>query len=346
MSDEINAGNAGGAISDDDLLTIISNPGDYNVEVVDGARLEAQLRGLVGRFDDAEYKTITPDGREHTHLDVVTLKGLYLSGFLNRESPVFVASQNQWLPLAQVFDVSRWQATGEVTPPSISPGETGTPRARTPRTQTTVQDTYLGADFPLQQPAPLATSGALPPTTYANSPVSAAQLSGLSAYSEYKGVGGWLAFFIVWQLACRPLSMCGAMMNGTTNFPLTSTLTSFLVGVSHVLNFGTFVFGVIVGVSLLRSTDASVVELTKKYLIALLGVTVFDILLIALTDLPWFFKGPALGQAFSTAFITGIYVLIWYQYFTKSKRVQATYLEEDEQGGSAFTTIGLSSKQP
>lgn len=349
MSDETNAHDAGGAISDDDLLTIIGSPGDYSAEVVDGARLEAQLRGLIGRFADAEYKTLTPDGQEHAHVDVVTLKGLYLSGFLNRDAPVYVASEKRWLPLAQVFDVSRWEASGETFRPQTQQGEPGGAphQSMPPPTQTALRDAYLGAGFGVPQSQPLATSGALPPTTYANTAASATPTPAPPLYPEYKGVGGWLALFIVWQLACRPLTFCGAMASENARFPHRYPMASFILGLEGLLNFGTLLFGIIVGVALLRSTDESVVNLTKKYLLTLLGVSVFEIILRALTDLPWFFKGPALGQAISGAFFTGIYVLIWHQYFTKSKRVQATYLDENQQGGgTGFTTIGLGPKQP
>jgi hypothetical protein len=339
MSDEINAG---GVISDDDLLTIIGNPGDYSAEVIDGARLEAQLRGLIGRFDDEEYKIVRPDGGERLHLDVVTLKGLYLAGYLNRESPIFVASQNRWLPLAQVFDVSRWQATGEESLPRIPSGEPGTARPRR-RQQTTLRDRDRGADFPTPQQAPLVPSGALPPTTYANTAASSTTLSGISNYSEYKGVGGWLALFIVWQVACRPVSACIGTANDFSQlYPTMGFITALIIA----LNFGTLAFGVLIGIGLLRNTDASIVELTKKYLLTQLGVAVLTVLLTAIADLPWFAKERAFSVALSSAFFATIYVGVWYQYFTKSKRVQATYLDEDDQAGTAFTTIGLGPKQP
>ena len=81
MTDDFNKGGAGAdEVSDADLLTIIRQPGAYSVEVLDAARLEAQLRGLAGRFEDAEYKVVLPEGGEPVRVDVVGLKRMYCGG--------------------------------------------------------------------------------------------------------------------------------------------------------------------------------------------------------------------------------------------------------------------------
>jgi hypothetical protein len=351
MSEERGAGGLqAGEVSDADLLTIIRRPDVYSAEVSDAARLEAQLRGLIGQFEDAEYLVATPHGR--AQLDVVALKDMYLDGMIRREAPVYVASRGQWLPLTQVFDINRWEMThaaeadaesdARFNPPRQSPrrpSQTAT-RDRSPNTGGMGYNMPHGPNMQMPPLAPNAT--AQPPVLSASVPpyLSSASFNPANTLQP-SGVGGWLLLFIIGQLACKPVNTC-AQLGQSASYPM-FPLTNFVVSLEFLMSLGMLLFGIVVSLGLLRSTDEGAVRLTKTYLLTQLGVAVFDLFLVCITDAPAHLKDAFIARAFSSAITTGIYVLIWYQYFKRSKRVEATYFNDEESppAGGGLTTIRL-----
>ena len=145
---------------------------------------------------------------------------------------------------------------------------------------------------------------------------------------EVRGVGGWLLFFVIGQLALRPMLFLSNLLRGATpaeiaeRFPFTAKIIMIETAVQVALLIG----GIVVGCALLKTGVRWPVLLTKAYLVANAFLTLMVGVLYFNTDLP---EGPRMSLI-ARGTVTGVVVLIasslWFLYFTKSKRVQATYL--------------------
>ena len=87
---------------------------------------------------------------------------------------------------------------------------------------------------------------------------------------EVKGVGGWLLFFVIGQLALRPMLFFASLLTSTPRagvaerFPATARIITIEATIQIALLIG----GIIVGLALLKTGVRWPVLLTKIYLVA------------------------------------------------------------------------------
>jgi len=148
--------------------------------------------------------------------------------------------------------------------------------------------------------------------------------------SGLKGVGGWLALFIVGQAFVRPLMTLGQFANPESlafkiseSFPITATL----ITVERIIIIHLLIFGIAVGLALWRVHTPFSVKLAKIYLIANPIILALDVLLFKFSDLPPAIRDIIIERALSNVGGFAIWSLIWVLYFIKSERVRLTYLQ-------------------
>ena len=91
----------------------------------------------------------------------------------------------------------------------------------------------------------------------------------------------------------------------------------------------------------MRTDDSRPVTLAKVYLVA---NTVFSLLLAILystNDLPDRARSELITQGISNLVVTSILCGIWFLYFTKSRRVRLTYLDEGFGMSDELTSLGI-----
>lgn len=147
---------------------------------------------------------------------------------------------------------------------------------------------------------------------------------------ELKGVGGWLLFFVIGQLALRPMLFLASILKSTARtdvaerFPATARIITIEASIQVALLIG----GIIIGLALLKTGVSWPVLLTKIYLVANALLNLALAVVYFGTDLP----DPARTSLIAKGIISGVVVSIvsflWLLYFTRSKRVQATYFEQ------------------
>jgi hypothetical protein len=153
--------------------------------------------------------------------------------------------------------------------------------------------------------------------------------TGFTYSVEVSGVGGWLLLFVIGQLALRPMLFLTSLFRGATaadiaeRFPATATLIRIETAIQFVLLIG----GILVGCALLKTGVRWPVLLTKAYLVANALLTLTLAVLYFGSDLPEDARAGLMVRGIATGIIVSIVSFIWFMYFTKSKRVQATYLE-------------------
>jgi len=147
---------------------------------------------------------------------------------------------------------------------------------------------------------------------------------------EVKGVGGWLLFFVIGQLALRPMLFFASLLTSTPRagvaerFPATARIITIEATIQIALLIG----GVIVGLALLKTGVKWPVLLTKIYLVAnaLLNLALAG--LYFRTDLPEFTRTSLIAKGIISGVVVTIVCFLWFLYFVRSKRVQATYFEK------------------
>jgi Protein of unknown function (DUF2569) len=149
---------------------------------------------------------------------------------------------------------------------------------------------------------------------------------------KLKGIGGWLAFFIIGQLILRPartLSELNDPKNTVTPlFEATFPTAATLISIERALSIGLLAFGVVVAITLWKVRTPFAVKLTKAYLIANPVILLLDALVFQLSDLPPEIQNSILREGLFQAAVITVVCLIWFLYFTKSERVRATYYED------------------
>lgn len=170
--------------------------------------------------------------------------------------------------------------------------------------------------------------------------------------TSLNGVGGWLLFFVIGQLVCRPLQFVGTLSSPTNvsasqisdRFPFTATV----LGIERAVMIVSIAFGVLVAIALLRTGDRTPVTLAKAYLIVNPLFALVLALLYANNDLPGTARTELVTQGISNAIVTSILCAIWFLYFTKSRRVRVTYMDEVNLRGtrtaSEFINLSISSR--
>ena len=163
------------------------------------------------------------------------------------------------------------------------------------------------------------TSGqpALPPVTPAT-----------SVESRCKGVGGWLLLFCLGLTVFNPLiSLVSLTASYRDSAPYFSQFPGLLVvtGLDTFLSLGLMVFSLYAGASLWRLQPGAV-RTAKRYLLWFLAYQGVAIVLPFMAGLPSSADETMIAQSVKDAFRGILYVIIWYSYLNKSKRVRATYL--------------------
>ncbi len=150
--------------------------------------------------------------------------------------------------------------------------------------------------------------------------------------SKLKGVGGWLAFFIVGQLVLRPLRML-AELNDPKNvvtplFEETFPTTATIIGIEKAVNIGLLVFGVVVALALWKVRSPASVKLAKIFLIVNPILAILDAIAFKFSDLPAQVQDEVMQRGLIEVGVVTVICIIWFLYFTKSERVRATYYDE------------------
>jgi hypothetical protein len=151
--------------------------------------------------------------------------------------------------------------------------------------------------------------------------------TGVTYEVEVKGVGGWLLFFIIGQLALRPMLFLASLLTSITRadvaerFPATATIIKMEATIQIVLLIG----GIIVGLALLKTGVSWPVLLTKLYLVANAVLNLALAVLYFGTDLPEFARKSLIARGIISGVLVSIVCVLWFLYFVRSKRVQATY---------------------
>lgn len=159
--------------------------------------------------------------------------------------------------------------------------------------------------------------------------ISKTRVKGNPQTEDYKnGVGGWLLFFIITifiSILMSSISVYGLNLEQTGY----SSYDSYIVFIS-IITVILMLFGIYVIYSLFKRKN-SAISLAKKYLIfrVILPVITFATFgLFAASSIP----SDMASEEYQGIILSGvggiIYVIIWYLYLSKSKRVNATYNSE------------------
>jgi hypothetical protein len=149
---------------------------------------------------------------------------------------------------------------------------------------------------------------------------------------KLKGVGGWLLFFIIGQLVLRPARTLTELNDAknmvTPAFEVTFPTAATIISIEKAFSIGLLAFGVAVGISLWKMRNPFSVKLTKAYLIANPVVLVLDAVVFKFSDLPPDIQDSIMQKGLIQVGAITIVCLIWFLYFTRSERVQATYYDD------------------
>ncbi|HKR00008.1 MAG TPA: DUF2569 family protein [Pyrinomonadaceae bacterium] len=150
--------------------------------------------------------------------------------------------------------------------------------------------------------------------------------------SRLKGVGGWLAFFIIGQLILRPIATWNELNDphniSPSQIETTFPMTANIIRVERALSIGLFLFGMLVALTLWKIRTPVSVKLAKIYLVANAVVFILDAFAYKLSDIPVDAQNEIMRRSLTSAVAVTIMCIIWFQYFTKSERVKATYYDD------------------
>lgn len=128
--------------------------------------------------------------------------------------------------------------------------------------------------------------------------------------ASLKGVGGWLLWFIIGQLVCRPLQFVGTLSGPNSvnasqiadRFPFTATV----INIEKIVMIASIALGVIVALALLRTDDSRPVTLAKIYLVANTLFSLVLAILYSTNDLPDRARSDLITQGISNLVVTSI----------------------------------------
>jgi hypothetical protein len=162
-------------------------------------------------------------------------------------------------------------------------------------------------------------------------PVTKSHDSGVTSIGP-KGVGGWLVFFCVGLTILSPLLVLGQMVS---TWKASEAAFGAFPAIKTVMlweNFGSFmllVYGFIVGCIIWSGNPQGRSIAQRFLLIRLFGfIGVEFISLLMMSGLPSNIVAGGVSGLGGAVFNAGIYFLVWWYYFKKSKRVKNTYGEE------------------
>lgn len=144
---------------------------------------------------------------------------------------------------------------------------------------------------------------------------------------SYKGIGGWLLFLCLSLTFLGPLlSVRNIVMGYQDLSPYFSQIPrlSLFTGIYSVLSVGMVGWAIFAGTSLWRVRPQAI-SITKLYFLGLVGFAVLVSLLPYMSGL-----SGEVAKTFSIGSLkttpgTLLYVVIWYTYLNRSKRVKATF---------------------
>jgi hypothetical protein len=159
-----------------------------------------------------------------------------------------------------------------------------------------------------------------------------------------RGVGGWLGLFIIGQLILRPLQVGHQIFGSNVDLSRLSTVYPTLVTMVYI-EIGLFsfliLFGVVVALILWKVYTPIAVTLAKAFLVTNVVIFLLDLLLTSYVDLPLGVDKLLTNEATANLITGTIWAGIWFFYFIKSKRVQATYFAESIVGDEEVTSLRL-----
>lgn len=146
---------------------------------------------------------------------------------------------------------------------------------------------------------------------------------------KLKGVGGWLMFFIISQLVLRPAHYFGNRDTTviTAEMAARFPLNVRIIAIEKILTIGSLIAGIVVALALLKTGTKWPVLLAKLYLMMTSLLKIGLAALYFTTDLHDRWRTELITYGIVDAAITSLVCVVWFLYFTRSKRVQATYLE-------------------
>jgi hypothetical protein len=139
--------------------------------------------------------------------------------------------------------------------------------------------------------------------------------------------GGWLAFFCILQIFVQPIVLLVSCAVDASAFGYNSDLDSFL-NLEILGRVGIGVFGVIAGIQLWRLRPGAV-RVAKAYLVTTLAWSILEAVL-AFGMLEGSYQEAVRTQEILEVVGTLIPFVIWFSYFSVSKRVKATFFGEGE----------------
>ncbi len=145
--------------------------------------------------------------------------------------------------------------------------------------------------------------------------------------TRYKGVKGWLLFFCIGLTILAPIyaiksvqALYRELSQYFDQFPRLRVITD----IETILIICIMVFSISAGVGLWKIRPGAV-RMAKIYLLCNLAFQIIAAILLLLAGFPAE-ANKAMLPVLIRGSLTGIlYVLIWYLYLNKSKRVKATY---------------------
>jgi len=145
------------------------------------------------------------------------------------------------------------------------------------------------------------------------------------ASPQYRGVGGWLLFFIISLTIITPAIQSYIVYNEWTLYVAApSPLLLNVFAVDWSMRAILIVFGIYAGVQLWRVKPGAP-RIAKTYLVAIF-VQQIVLVLIGLWTVSKVAADPEnIGSVIIQPLRSFIYVAVWYAYLNKSRRVASTY---------------------
>jgi Protein of unknown function (DUF2569) len=147
----------------------------------------------------------------------------------------------------------------------------------------------------------------------------------IQTVATYRGVGGWLLFFILSLTVFTPLLHAYIIYSEKQSYQVTPSPLFFnLLAIDWFMRGILIVFGLYAGIELWQMKPKAV-QIAKAYLVA-----IFMQQLVLLAVGIWIASKVApspdlIGSLIIQPLRSFFYAVIWYLYLVKSKRVAATY---------------------
>lgn len=148
----------------------------------------------------------------------------------------------------------------------------------------------------------------------------------LAAQPQYKGVGGWLLLFCIGATILSPLIIAVrtiALWADTATLDILPAYRTIVLATT-IANVVIVAAALNAGIALWRVRPGALTAVKWFFLVLGLAILALYPVVFALQLEPTVMAGAITGQTID-AVRAGIFILIWWLYFKKSKRVLATY---------------------